>query len=112
MITAVVPGATVTSTDIDIVDADGDSVCQTVTVVDYGVVECLTITGAIAASTQLSVTQDDVTYECMSTDTAVCAYEQLDDGGYPAVSSTAISGNTIVFTGTGFDFSTDFSGIA
>jgi hypothetical protein len=48
----------------------------------------------------------------MSTDTAVCAYEQLADGGYPAVVSTAISGNTIVFTGTGFDFSTDYSGIA
>jgi hypothetical protein len=42
----------------------------------------------------------------------VCAYEQLSDGGYPAVASTAISGNTIVFTGTGFDFSTDYSGIA
>jgi hypothetical protein len=56
VITAVVPGATVTSTDIDIVDADGDSICQTVTVVDYGVVECLTITSAIAASTQLSIT--------------------------------------------------------
>jgi hypothetical protein len=56
VITATVPGATITSTDIDIVDSDGNTVCQTVTVVDYGVVECLTITGEIAASTQLSVT--------------------------------------------------------
>jgi hypothetical protein len=48
----------------------------------------------------------------MSTDTAVCAYEQLTDGGFPAISATVISGNSIIFTGTDFDFSTDFSGIA
>jgi len=75
VITATAPGATVTSTDLDIVDAAGDSICQTVTVVSYGVVECLTITSEIAADTQLSITQDGVTYACVSTDTTVCYYE-------------------------------------
>jgi len=54
VITATVPGATITSTGLDIY-ADGSSICQTVKVVSYGVVECLTIAGEIAADTQLSI---------------------------------------------------------
>jgi hypothetical protein len=51
VITATVPGATVTSTGLDIVDADGDSICETVEVVSYGVIECKTKDEEIAAET-------------------------------------------------------------
>jgi voltage-gated potassium channel Kch len=56
VITATVPGATLTSTGLDIVNADtSNSICQTVTVVDYGVVECLTKLITIDAGTTLAV---------------------------------------------------------
>jgi hypothetical protein len=102
----------VTSTGLDIVDADGDSICETLTVISYGVIECMTKTEEIAADTQLSIVQDDETYACVSTDTTVCNYEQLTDAGFPAVASTAVDGNTIVFTGTDFDFSSEYSPLA
>tara|TARA_B110000285_G_C15074264_1_gene589785 strand:+ start:76 stop:264 length:189 start_codon:yes stop_codon:yes gene_type:complete len=49
VITAQVPGATVTSTDIDIKDPSGNSICETIAVISYGVVECKTKAQLIAA---------------------------------------------------------------
>lgn len=60
----------------------------------------------------MSVVQDDETYACVSTDTTVCNYEQVAGAGFPAVTSTAVDGSTIVFTGTDFEFSSDYSPIA
>jgi hypothetical protein len=49
----------------------------------------------------------------MSTDTTVCEYEQLEGAVFPIVTSAAITDeNTIVFTGTDFDFSGDYSPLA
>jgi hypothetical protein len=49
----------------------------------------------------------------MSTDTTVCEYEQLEAAVFPNVTSAAITDeNTIVFTGTDFDFSADYSPLA
>jgi hypothetical protein len=42
----------------------------------------------------------------------VCNYEQVAGAGFPAVTSTAVDGSTIVFTGTDFEFSSDYSPIA
>jgi len=112
VITATVPGATITSTGLDI-KYYGGSICQTVKVVSYGVVECLTIAGEIAADTELFIYQDGSYYACESTDTTVCNYEQLADAGFPAVTMTTTgSSSSIVFTGTDFDFSADYSAIA
>jgi hypothetical protein len=43
VLTANVQGVGIATTELDIVDATGASICQTVKVVSYGVVECLTI---------------------------------------------------------------------
>lgn len=51
IITATVPGATTSSTGIDIVDDSNNSICETVTVTSYGVVECKTLAQVINAST-------------------------------------------------------------
>lgn len=110
---ATVPGATITSTGIDIVDDTNTTICETVTVTSYGVVECKTLAQVIATSTQLSLTQDGEYYACMSTDTIVCEYEQLEAATFPNVTSAAITDeNTIVFTGTDFEFSDEYSPLA
>jgi hypothetical protein len=56
LITATVPGATV-SDQIDLVDDAGVSICETSTVVSYGIVKCKTIAQELA-STTLSVSQN------------------------------------------------------
>jgi voltage-gated potassium channel Kch len=69
VITATVPGATITSTGIDIVNANtSTTICQTVTVIDYGVVECLTKMITIDAGTNLTITQAGVSYPCVNSD--------------------------------------------
>jgi hypothetical protein len=42
LITAIIPGVTVSDT-VSIVDSTGSSICQSVTVTSYGVVECKTL---------------------------------------------------------------------
>jgi hypothetical protein len=46
LITASVPGVTVSSS-VSIVDTAGSSICQSVTVKSYGVVECKTLANEI-----------------------------------------------------------------
>lgn len=75
VITAIVPGATKTSTDLDIKKVDGDSICESVTVISYGVVECMTKAEVIDAATQLKVTQDGTDYDCVNSDLTLCQYE-------------------------------------
>jgi hypothetical protein len=49
----------------------------------------------------------------MSTDTTVCEYEQLEAATFPNVTSAAKTDeNTIVFTGTDFEFSDEYSPLA
>ena len=77
LITATVPGATLTSTGLDIVNANtSSSICQsgTIRVVDYGIVECLTKLITIDAGTNLTVTQSGNTYPCVNSDITQCQY--------------------------------------
>ena len=101
LITALVPGATVSDT-IDILDATQTSICESTTVTAYGVVECKTLAMEIA-STELSISKDGEISPCVSTDKSVCTYEQLASSAFPAVESTSKTDSTIVFTGTNFD---------
>lgn len=49
----------------------------------------------------------------MNSDTLLCQYEQLANGGFPDVTGASISDeNTIVFDGTDFEFSDDYSPLA
>jgi hypothetical protein len=106
LITAAVPGVVVGST-VSIVNSTGTSICEIVTVVSYGVIECKTITGEIAL-TELSIIQDSVTYACVSSS---CPYEQSSDSTFPEVTSVSKTDSTIVFTGTNFDL-VDFTAAA
>jgi len=108
IVTAQVPGATTSSTDIDIVDPNNNSICDSIEVVSYGVVQCKTKAQVIANSTVLKVTQGYDEYSCENSDQTLCQYEQSEDGGFPRISSTIITDlNTITFIGTDFEFASD-----
>jgi hypothetical protein len=109
LITATVPGIVVSDTsDISIVDADGNSICEMIFVSSYGVVQCKTNAGEIASS-ELSFKKGEETYECVS---STCAYEQTAVSAFPSVTSASLSSaNTIVFTGENFDLA-DFTASA
>lgn len=100
LITAVVPGA---GSSVDIVDSTGTSICESVQLKSYGVVECKTLAQEII-STSLSIKEDDEIYDCVNTDTTQCQYEQLAASAFPVVTSAVASDDsTLVFTGTNFD---------
>lgn len=101
MITATVPGATV-SDKIDILDNAGVSICQSTKVVSYGIVECRTIAQELAA-TELMVSQNGNNFPCENFDKTECTYEQSADSSFPLVASTSKTDGTIVFTGTNLD---------
>jgi hypothetical protein len=100
LITARIPGATV-SNKVDIVDGNGDTICQSIKVVSYGVVECKTLAKEMAAS-ELSIKQDMSTFACVNSDKALCTYQQTATT-FPAVASTSKTDSTIVFTGTNLE---------
>lgn len=109
LITASVPGIVVSDTsDISIVDAEGNSICEIIFVSSYGVVQCKTNAGEIASS-ELSFKKGEETYACVS---STCAYEQTAVSAFPIVTSASLSSaNTIVFTGENFDL-VDFTASA
>ena len=107
LITAIVPGATVSDT-VDILDSTNSSICESTSVTAYGVVQCKTLAQEIE-STELSISKDGEISSCVSTDKSVCTYEQLASSAvFPTVSSISNSKSTILFTGTNFDI-TDFT---
>jgi len=109
LITANVPGATVSDT-VDILDSNGASICESTKVTTYGVVECKTLAQEIA-STVLSVSHLGEVSPCANMDTSLCTYEQLATSAFPAVESTSSTASTIVFTGTNLDIA-DFEASA
>ena len=86
LVTAVVPGA---GPSTDLVDSNGDSICESVSLKSYGVLECKTLPQVIA-TTELSVVDGNTIYECANTDTSQCQYEQLEGAGFPDVASTSV----------------------
>ena len=107
LITAIVPGATVSDT-VDILDSTYSSICESTSVTAYGVVQCKTLAQEIE-STELSISKDGEISPCVSTEKSVCTYVQLASSAvFPTVSSISNSKSTIVFTGTNFDIA-DFT---
>ena len=109
LLTVTVPGATVADT-VDILDSTGASICESTEVTSYGVVQCKTLAQEIP-STVLSVSHLGEITPCVNTDTSACTYEQLATSAFPAVESTSLTANTIVFTGTNLDIG-DFTASA
>ena len=108
LITLNIPGA---SASTQIVDSSGVSICESVQLKSYGVIECKTLP-QIIPTTQLSVIDAGETYDCVNTDTSLCQYEQLEGAGFPEVSSSDTSGDsTLVFTGNNLDIA-DFTATA
>ena len=97
-IIASVPGVGSAETSVDLLDQSGASICDKVSVIAYGKIECISKRVSIA-SQLLKVKVGTSTIECTD---AACNFEQAEGGAFPAVASSAISGTTIVFTGTNF----------
>jgi hypothetical protein len=96
LITLNVQGVGKATQGLDVVDAAGNSVCQSLKIANYGQVLCLTKAQAI--NSQLSVTLGGTQYNCANSDTNQCAYATNSDS---TVSSVQIVGdNKIVFQGS------------
>lgn len=78
LITATAPGVGFGSETVELVDADGNSICDSLEVVAYSQVECRTVAAAIADG-PISIRQGGVTTACENSDAALCNYKQLDD---------------------------------
>lgn len=75
-ITAHIPGIITGQEDITtLVDSDGDTICQSVSIPEYGVLLCDTLEDIIAEGTQISVKQDEVIYDCVNPDLTLCQYQ-------------------------------------
>jgi len=112
-IVASVPGVGSSQTTVDVLDSTGSSICDKVSVISYGQIECISKRVSIT-SQLLKVKVGTETFEC--TDSA-CNYEQAEGGAFPVVSSAVISGTTIVFTGSdfytsGYTASASFNGVS
>lgn len=75
LVTATIHGVGTGTTGLQLFD--GSNLCDTITVVSYSIVECLTERQDFgAAALSLNVVQDDVTHACAATDAASCSYLQ------------------------------------
>jgi len=64
------------TTGFDLVDkSTGNSICQSVKIPSYGVVECTTIASAIAEGTEIGALLSGTTYDCAGSDTTLCQYK-------------------------------------
>ena len=112
LITANVQGVGTATSGFDLVDkATGSSICQSVNIPSYGVVECTTIASEIADGTEISASLSGSTYDCAGSDANLCKYKQLSTGSYPAVTTIDTSSGNMVFTGTNFQTSTTYDAV-
>jgi hypothetical protein len=111
LIKANVQGVGSSTKGLDLVDtSSGSSICKSVVISAYGVVECTSVAAAIAEGTNIGVKLNGTTYNCSGSDTTLCQYKQLAAGSYPAVTSIDISTGSMVFTGANFPTATTFAG--
>jgi hypothetical protein len=75
LITANVQGVGSSTTGFDLVDSAGSSICKSVNIPSYGVVECTTIASAIAEGTTISAKLSGKTYACAGSDATLCQYK-------------------------------------
>jgi hypothetical protein len=78
LITATAPGVGAGTEGVELVDANGDSICDSIEVVAYSQLECRTVATAIADG-PISIKSGETTTACENADAAVCNYKQLDD---------------------------------
>jgi len=99
-----VPGVGQGVSGLDLVDADGNSICQSVTVEAYSQVTCLTIVGEIPALSDIQVSFGGSLYSCVNSDASKCQYGQVASDPFPIVTALTLMDPPvfIVFTGTGF----------
>lgn len=102
LITATVPGVGTKTKNVDLVDSTGASICQNVTIVSYGQVQCLTKAQEIAAGSDISVKHGNTTIACSNSDATKCKYEQVSTASLPKVTSVVKSADKIVFSGSNF----------
>jgi hypothetical protein len=62
----------VNTVGLSLVTSNGTVLCTNATIVSYGVVECYTKVGVVAAGTQISVKLNSTTYGCANIDTTQC----------------------------------------
>lgn len=72
---AAIAGVGLDISDATLVDSDGNDMCQSAAITEYGLLECETILGEIAESTLLSLSVSSVTYSCSSDDEGDCHYK-------------------------------------
>lgn len=107
VINATVSGVGTETTGVTLVDSNGNDACQEVTIPEWGIVSCLTVTGDYGFNV-LSLEVSGTTYDCANS--VGCEYGQTA-GVMPEVTGANINGDTeIVFSGT--NFLTSFSGFA
>jgi hypothetical protein len=76
LITATVHGVGTATKDLSLVDKDGKSICQTLKIVAYSKVECLTKAENLSKDAlAISVKVGKTKYECAVTDKTKCAYK-------------------------------------
>jgi len=75
LITATIAGVGVKTSGLDLVDAAGASICQKVTIVSYGQVQCLTKAQEIPAASEIKVKFGADTHACANSEVSKCKYE-------------------------------------
>jgi len=108
LVSAVVPGVGTSTTGVDLVGADGKSICRDpkqLKITAYSKIECWTRFEALGEGAQaISVKQGEGKFECAANDKVNCQYTQGSnaDNSFPTIDSLAIKTNTLVMTGKGF----------
>ena len=104
LITVTVPGVGTETEGLSLVNPSGGSICEELTIISYGTVQCLTKKSdfgeeALAISAKL----DNVLYECVNPEATECAYTQSSTAeSFPVISGATLDSlaNTITYTGT------------
>lgn len=100
VITATVKGVGVDTTGLKLYYGSTE-LCSSITIVDYGKIQCVTKAVAINSATAVTVKLGSTSYQCVNSDTTQCQYST--SASMPAVSAASIvSGQYISLTGTNF----------
>ena len=104
LITAVVKGVGIYDKVTLYDDVNGIDMCQTAKVIDYGILECLTIVADITSPVQLSVKEivSGNVHACAASSTSSCEYQTFDlVTAQMSVSAVTLDSDTqLTFTGS------------
>lgn len=86
-----------------LVDQNGAEICETVEILEYSKVQCLTKLNQEIPETQMSIKVGGKSYPCAAIDSNKCLYKQLESAAnMPKVTGLELSETTIVYQGTSF----------